>query len=167
MRRTFTNIMDEILAKDPNAMLLTLDVGFGVLEPLQKKYPKQFLNVGLREQHAVSLATGLALKGKTPFLYSISSFMVFKALEQIRMLSNMEQHVVLVGTGLDDEYTNFGITHYTFGDEKILSTMPITVLTPKTREEVTKLIQQAYNGKGPYYIRLSRFGQYTPKQQTI
>jgi len=157
MRRAFVESLDKLMEKDKNIFLLTLDVGFGVLEKCAEKFPNNFINVGLRETNAVSMATGMALKGKIPFVYSINSFLVFKTLEQTRMLANMEQHVVLVGTGLDEEYTNFGITHYSYGDEEVLKIMPIKILTPKNKEEVDANIKEAYHGTGPYYIRLSRF----------
>jgi transketolase C-terminal domain/subunit len=99
----------------------------------------------------------MAIEDKIPFIYSINSFLVFKGFEQIRMLTHMGTHVILTGTGLEDEYTSFGITHYSFGDKKILSTLPIKVLTPKTKEDVEKKVLEAYNGKGPYYLRLSRY----------
>ena len=157
MRRSFVKSLDEIMQNDKNVFLLTLDVGYGVLEPLIDKHASNYLNTGIGEANAVSMATGMALKGKTPFVYSINSFLVFKALEQIRMLASMNQHVVLVGVGLNEEYTNFGLTHYSNGDEKILSTMPIRVLTPKSKEEVKPMVEEAYSSMGPSYIRLSRY----------
>jgi len=158
MRRKFVEKLDNLMEKDNDIYLLTVDVGFGVLDPLKEKYKERFINVGIAEQNAVSMATGLALKGKKPFVYSISSFLVFRATEQIRMLSSMNQHVVLTGVGKEDEYTNFGLTHYTHGDIETLSTMPnLKILTPENKEDVGKKISEAYEGKGPYYLRLSRF----------
>lgn len=162
MRKEFTKTLEGIMDKDKNIILIPLDVGFGVLEHLISKFPNRVQNHGVNEQHVVSLATGLAIEGKTPFVYSINSFLLFRGFEQIRMLADMNRernnaHVILVGVGLEDEYTKFGITHYSFGDEKILSTLPIRVLTPKTKEEVEDRVLEAYHGSGPYYLRLSKF----------
>ena len=162
MRRNFVNTLEEIMNKDEDVYLIPLDVGYGVLEPLVKNFPDRVQNHGINEQHSISLATGMAIEGKKPFIYSINSFLAFRGFEQIRMLADMNKnknnaHVVLVGTGLNDEYSRFGITHYSFGDEKILSTIPIKVLTPKTKEDVRKKVLEAYNGEGAYYLRLSRY----------
>ena len=42
-------------------MLLTGDLGFGVLEDFARRFPRQFLNVGVAEQNMTAVATGLAL----------------------------------------------------------------------------------------------------------
>jgi len=162
MRKKFVETLERIMYKDDGVYLIPLDVGFGILESLIEKFPGRVQNHGVNEQHVVSLATGMAIEGKIPFIYSINSFLLFRGFEQIRMLAEMNKdkkyaHVIMVGTGLEDEYTNFGITHYSFGDEKILSTIPIEVLTPKTKEDVEEKVMEAYKGAGPYYIRLSRF----------
>ena len=157
MRKNFVKTLDKIMKEDPNAYLITLDVGFGVLEPIKEKFPDRIQNHGISEQHVISLATGMTMENKIPFIYSINSFLLFKGFEQIRMLSDMGSHVILTGTGLNNEYKNFGITHYSFGDEKILSTLPIKVLTPKTKDEVESSVLEAYRGSGPYYLRLSRY----------
>ncbi len=159
MRRAFIETLKELAAEEDKIFLLCGDVGFGVLEEFQQKYPKRFLNVGIAEQNAVSMSTGMALEGKIPVVYTINNFLVFRALEQIRMLGSMKQHVILVGVGINEEYTNQGISHYAFGDEEILKTIPnLKVLTPKTKKEVQKIMKQVISQPGTYYIRLSRFG---------
>lgn len=158
MRRKFVETIIELAEENKDILLLTVDVGYGILEPFIEKFPDRFINVGIGEQNAVSMATGLALKGKIPIIYSINSFLVFKALEQIRMLGGMNQKVILIGVGLDKEYTNQGISHYSDGDEKMLKLLPnLKIFTPKTKEDVKKYIKKAYQEKGPSYIRLSRF----------
>lgn len=147
--------------QDSRIWLISVDIGFGVLEPFIEKYPDRFLNVGIGEQNAVGVATGLALKGKIPFIYTINSFLVFRAFEQIRMLAYMGKvepmHVILVGTGLSDEYTNQGISHYSYGDKTCLGTLPIKILTPTDKEDLIKNLIEVYSNPGVYFIRLTRF----------
>ena len=157
MRQSFTKSLVDLAGKDPRIILLTVDVGYGVLEPFVEKYPDRFIDSGISEANTIGVATGMALKGKIPFVYSINSFLLFKGLEQIRMLADMGPQVVLVGVGKDREYTNFGLTHYSFGDEAILATIPIKVLTPEKKSDVEMIVDEAYNNHGPSYIRLSRF----------
>ncbi len=161
MRKTFVNNLIELAEKDNNIWLLSADIGFGVLEDFQKKFPERYLNVGIGEQNAVGIATGLALKGKIPFVYTINSFLVFRAFEQIKMLAHMGTteplHVVLVGVGLADEYTNHGITHYSYGDKACLETLPIKIITPVDKEDLILKLKEIHSNPGVYYIRLSRF----------
>jgi transketolase len=159
MRRTFVQILKKLMEKNKDIFLLTVDVGFGVLEPLKENFPENFIDIGIGEQNAVGVATGLALKNKIPFVYSINAFLAFRAFEQIKMSASMNQHVILIGVGLDEEYKNQGISHYAYGDKQVLSAIPnLKILTPETKEEVVKYIKLAYEVPGPYYIRLSRFG---------
>jgi len=157
MRKNFVKTLEGIMKKDSNVYLIPLDVGFGVLEPLREQFPDRVQNHGISEQHVISLANGMAMENKIPFVYSINSFLVFKGFEQIRMLSSMGSHAILVGVGLEDEYKDFGITHYSFGDKEVLGTLPIKVLTPKTKEEVREDVIEAYKGDKPYYLRLSKY----------
>ncbi len=64
MRDTFIEELTKIARNDPNVLLLTGDLGFGVFENFRKEYPKQFLNVGVAEQNMSMIAAGLALKVK-------------------------------------------------------------------------------------------------------
>lgn len=157
MRKNFIKTILELAEKDDNIWLLTGDLGFGVLEPFRDKFPNRFINVGIGEANMVGVATGLALRGKTVFVYSITPFLIFKCLEQIRMLAHMDQHVILVGAGKDREYENQGISHYADGDEEVMKILPLNILTPKTKEDVQEKVTEAYKGKGTYYLRLSRY----------
>ena len=55
-------------------MLITGDLGFGVLDEYQRRFPNQFINAGVAEQNMTGIATGLALEGHIVFTYSIAQF---------------------------------------------------------------------------------------------
>lgn len=157
MRHSFVKTLLELAKNDKNIWLLTGDLGFSVLEPFRDKFPDNFINAGVGEANMVGVATGLALRGKTVFVYSITPFITFKCFEQVRMLAHMNQHVILVGVGKGREYTNQGISHYADGDDKVMSTLPIKILTPETKEDVKKKVIEAYNERRTSYLRLSRY----------
>ena len=86
--------------KDSNLMLLTGDLGYGVFEEFEKKYPKQYLNVGVAEQNMTGVAAGLALEGKIIFTYSIGNFPTLRCLEQIRNdVCYHELNINIIATG--------------------------------------------------------------------
>jgi len=157
MRRTFVSTILELAEKDENIWLLTGDLGFGVLEPFQERFPGRYINTGVAEANMVGVATGLALRGKTVFVYSISPFIAFRCLEQVRMLAHMNQHVILVGVGRGREYANQGISHYADGDEQVMSTLPLKILTPEAKNDVKEKVLEAYRNKRTSYLRLSRY----------
>ena len=83
MRKQFC---DALVARsvNPEMIFLTGDLGFMALEPLQKALGERFINAGVAEQNAISLAAGLAREGHLPWVYSTSAFAVLRPYEQIR-----------------------------------------------------------------------------------
>ena len=64
MRYAFVNQLSKIAEENQDVVLLTADLGFTVFEEFQKKFPKQFINVGVAESNMIGIAAGLALSGK-------------------------------------------------------------------------------------------------------
>ena len=77
MRNDFVRQMLVEMKNDPAIYFLTSDLGWNALEPVEKAFPERFINVGISEQHMVSMAAGLALEGKKVLCYSIASFATF------------------------------------------------------------------------------------------
>src|SRR5450631_3564159 len=84
MRDRFIATLSRVAAADSDVMLLTADLGFGVLNDFAERFPGQYLNVGVAEQNMTGVAAGLALSGKRVFTYSIANFPTLRCLEQIR-----------------------------------------------------------------------------------
>lgn len=97
-------------------MLVTGDLGFGVLKPFWETYPEQFVNAGIAEQSMTGLAAGLAKTGRTVLTYSIGNFPTLRCLEQIRndcAYHNLNVKVVCVGGGF--VYGSLGMSHHATG----------------------------------------------------
>ena len=84
MRDAFVKTLLEEAKKDKNIILITGDLGFGVLDEFQKELPDQFINSGVNEQAMMGMAAGIASTGKRVFVYSIGNFPTLRCLEQIR-----------------------------------------------------------------------------------
>jgi transketolase len=84
MKDVFLKSLITIAHSNPNLMLLTADLGFGLFEEFIEKFPRQYLNVGVAEQNMIGVAAGLALEGYKVFAYSIANFSTLRCLEQIR-----------------------------------------------------------------------------------
>ena len=80
MRDAFVRALVELARKDKRIELITGDLGFGVLRPFWEEFPDQFTNAGIAEQNMVSVAAGMALEGKTVFVYSIGNFPTLRCL---------------------------------------------------------------------------------------
>lgn len=161
MRTTFIQTLSELANNDPNIWLLCGDLGYSVLEPFAAKFPDRFLNVGVAEQNMAGVAAGIALSGKTVFIYSIGNFPTLRCLEQLRndvCYHNTDVKVVAVGAGF--AYGSQGYTHHALEDVGIMSMLPgIEVFAPCDPSEVRATTRFIAKSGKPSYLRLSRAGE--------
>ena len=161
MRIAFINTLTELAAQNKDVMLVTGDLGFSVFEEFKEKFPDQYLNVGVAEQNMISVAAGLALSGKLPYVYSITTFATMRPYEQIRNdICYQNLPVVIIGGGSTFSYSTFGCTHMPLEDVSIMRTLPrMKVLVPGDPYEVKELILDTYKNRGPAYIRIAKRGE--------
>ena len=163
MRDAFTRALQRLAAEDKNLLLVTGDLGFGVLKPFWETYPAQFINAGIAEQAMTSLAAGLAREGKTVLTYSIGNFPTLRCLEQIRndcAYHDANVKIVCVGGGF--VYGSLGMSHHATEDMAILRALPqVTVFTPGDPAEVEAVVPVMVHTPGTCYLRLGRGGEPT------
>uniref|UniRef100_UPI0040483C52 transketolase family protein n=1 Tax=Aliarcobacter sp. TaxID=2321116 RepID=UPI0040483C52 len=133
MRNTFVKTLVKLAEQDERIFVITPDLGFSVLEEFEEKFPDRFLNVGIAEANAVSIASGLALSGKIVYVYSIMPFVTMRPFEQIRVdVAYMNTNVRLVGVGA-------GVTYHSIEDIAIMRALPnMTVFSPCEVEKITE-----------------------------
>lgn len=158
MRRTFLNTLTDLARKDKDIVLITPDMGFSVLEPFFNEFPDRAINCGIAEQNAISIAAGLALMGKKPYVYTIIPFLIERAFEQIKLdVAYMETNVKLVGIGAGFTYGTAGATHYATEDIALMRVLPnMTVCCPGDNNEAEQITRQSLNNTKPMYIRIGR-----------
>lgn len=158
MRDAFVQRLEELAVADPRVMLITGDLGFGVLTGFAERRPRQFLNAGVAEQNMTGLATGLAMDGRIVFTYSIANFSTLRCLEQIRndaCYHDADVKVVAIGGGFS--YGALGISHHATEDLSILRSLPsITVVAPGDDWEAREATDALVNTPGTCYLRLDR-----------
>lgn len=161
MRDTFVRTLFEIAKKDRNVLIVTGDLGFGVLKPFFEGLPDQIINAGIAEQNMTSVAAGLAMEGKTVFTYSIGNFPTLRCLEQIRndcAYHNANVKVVCVGGGF--VYGSLGMSHHATEDIAIMRSLPdVKVFAPGDLVEAEECTKAIYAEKGTCYLRLGRGGE--------
>jgi len=117
---TRDTIIDELIPHfaDPKFYLLICDMGFGKVNGLKKKYPNRVINCGIAEQATVGIASGMAESGLKPIIYSIATFLVFRALEQIKNdIVDRKMNVKLIGNGSGDFFKDMGNCHWCKEDD--------------------------------------------------
>lgn len=161
MRTRFFADLLRAASANPDIVLITGDLGFGVVEPFVEACPGQFINAGVAEQNMTGLAAGIALAGGKVFTYSIANFPTLRCLEQIR--NDVAYHgadvtVVAVGGGL--AYGALGMSHHATEDLAILRAIPgIAVAAPGDPVETGAVLADILRDGGPVYLRLGKAGE--------
>lgn len=137
---------------------ITGDLGFSVLEPLQEAYGENFLNLGILEQSMMSIAGGIAKNGNKVFVYSITNFATFRALEQVRLdISYQDLSVCIVGVGTGFQYQTAGYSHWGIEDVGIISAIEnIRIFSPADRDSVEFAVTTFLKDGKPTYLRLGK-----------
>src|SRR3546814_20511841 len=121
MRYAFIAELMDMAEHDPSIMLITGDLGFGVLNAYIERFPHQFLNAGVAEQNMTGLAAGLALEGHKVYTYSIGNFTTLRCLEQLRNdVCYHDADVTAVAVGGGFSYGQLGMSHFATEDLAIL-----------------------------------------------
>jgi len=157
MRNAFVNALTDLAERNKDVFLLTGDLGFSFFESYQHKFPARFINMGVAEQNMIGVAAGLALSGKSVFVYSIVPFLTMRCFEQIRLdLCCQRTNVKLVGAGGGLTYGSAGVTHLAMEDISIMRSLPgMCVICPGDARETDHAVRASLRHRGPVYIRLS------------
>ena len=161
MRNHFASLLEAAMDEDETIVLLYGDIGNKLFDSVRNKYPARTINCGVAEANMVSIAGGLASSGLKPVVYTISSFLYLKALEQIKLdICYPSRSVVLVGTGGGFSYAGLGTTHHSLEDFAVLGSIPnLRIFSPADRHECSLVFKSALGSGGPAWIRLGKKGE--------
>lgn len=156
----FGNAMVKLASEDPRVCAITAAMpgGTGLLEFI-KQYPKQAFDVGIAEEHAVSMAGGLAKQGMIPVVALYSTFLQRSYDMILQDVAMLGLHVVLAvdRAGLVGED---GETHHGVFDVGFLRQAPgMIILCPASTAELDDMLTWAVKEQsGPVAIRYPRGG---------
>lgn len=158
MRETFSQELLKQAKKKKDIYLLTADLGYGMWDQFRDELPNQFFNIGASEQAGIGIAVGLALKGKIPFVYSITPFLLWRPAETIRLYLDHEKiPVKLVGSGRDKDYKHDGISHDSTDIRELLNTWKnIHQHWPEDVNTIGGLVEGMIECKSADFISLKR-----------
>lgn len=154
----FGNALVQIIKSHPNVVGITGAMPDGTgLDIVQREFPKNYFDVGIAEEHAVTFAAGLATQGVIPVVAIYSTFLQ-RAIDQIiHDVSLQKLHVVFVMdraglVGAD------GPTHHGSFDISYLRFIPgMVIMAPKDESELRDMLYTAIMyKKGPIALRYPR-----------
>ena len=169
MRDAFVRALLQDMEADDRVLLITGDLGFGVLQPVWDRYPDRILNAGIAEQGMVGMAAGLASTGRTVLVYSIGNFPTLRPLEQIRndcAYPGANVKIVCVGGGF--VYGSLGMSHHTTEDLAVMRALPgVTCFAPGDPAEAEAATHAVIRTKGTCYLRLGRGNEPKVHEQPV
>ena len=158
MRDSFVRALGELVEEDPSIVLITGDLGFGVLTAFADRYPDNYLNAGVAEQNMTAMACGMALAGARPYTYSIGNFPTLRCLEQLRNdVCGHGADVAVIAVGAGFSYGQLGMSHFATEDLAVMRAMPeMAVVAPSDPWQAYALTRQLHARGGPRYLRLDK-----------
>lgn len=158
--KVFGNKLVEMAEKNEKIVAITASMKDGTgLTKFQKQFPKRFFDIGIAEQHAITLAAGMATQGLIPVVPIYSSFYQRAYDQVIHDIAIQNLHVVLCVdragiVGADGE------THQGLLDMAFFRVVPnLTIMAPKDFREFEDMLEFAINYNGPIVIRYPRGGE--------
>ena len=161
MRNAFAKQITELAQCDERVVLLSGDIGNRLFDDLKAKCPDRFFNCGVAEANMIGMAAGMAMSGLRPVCYTITPFITYRCLEQIRIdVCYHHVPVVIVGTGAGLSYASLGATHHSCEEMGMLRLLPgLAVIAPADAMEVRGALKAALNHPHPVYIRIGKKGE--------
>jgi len=144
---------------DPNVVALCADLTESTrVEAFAKKYPERFFEMGVAEQNMATVAAGMGVNGKIPFIASYATFSPGRNWEQIRTtIAYNDANVKIAGHHAGISVGPDGATHQATEDIAIMRAMPnMKVIVPCDAVEARKATLAAAQVWGPIYLRFQR-----------
>jgi 1-deoxy-D-xylulose-5-phosphate synthase len=155
--KIFGDFLCDIAAQDPKLMAITpaMREGSGMVR-FSKEYPQQYFDVAIAEQHAVTLATGMAIAGNNPIVAIYSTFLQRGYDQLIHDIAIMDLPVMfaidragLVGAD--------GQTHQGAFDLSFMRCIPnMVIMAPSDENECRQMLYTGHKHTGPSAVRYPR-----------
>lgn len=144
---------------EPNVVAMSADLTESTrAEAFSKKYPDRFFELGVAEQNMATVAAGLGISGKIPFISSYATFSPGRNWEQIRTtISYNDSNVKIAGHHAGISVGPDGATHQAIEDIATMRVMAnMKVIVPCDAIEAKKATIAAGKIWGPVYLRFGR-----------
>ena len=150
----FGEEMNRLAEEDKNIVVITAAMREGTgLYKYSQNHPKQFIDVGIAEQHAVTCAVGLAIQGKIPIVAIYSTFLQ-RSFDQIIHDISLAQYPVILCLDRAGLVPGDGETHQGVLDISYLRMIPnMTLMSPLTQKEFSMMLDFSLALKKPVAIR--------------
>ncbi|MEE9423013.1 MAG: 1-deoxy-D-xylulose-5-phosphate synthase [Gammaproteobacteria bacterium] len=155
--QVFSDWICDMAAQETDLVAITpaMREGSGLVE-FSERYPKRYFDVGIAEQHSLTLAAGMACDGLKPVVAIYSTFLQ-RAYDQLIHDVALQNLPVLFAIDRGGLVGNDGPTHSGSFDLSYLRCIPnMTVMTPTDENECRQMLFSGYQYEGPTAVRYPR-----------
>ena len=151
---TYGTRLHSLMDGDDRIVVLTAE-NWGPIVPIGLSGHPRFIDTGINEQALVGIASGLAVRGRVPFVHALSSFLTMRAFEFIRTDVGVGHlPVKLVGSLGGFLSEGNGPTHQAVEDVALLRLIPqMRVFCPASMQELEEALPVVLESPHPWYIR--------------
>jgi 1-deoxy-D-xylulose-5-phosphate synthase len=153
----FSDWICDMAAQDPRLVGITpaMREGSGLVE-FEQRFPERYIDVGIAEQHAVTLAAGLACEGMKPVVAIYSTFLQ-RAYDQLVHDVVLQDLPVLFALDRAGLVGPDGPTHAGSFDYSFMRCLPnMLIMAPADENECRKMLTTGFQHKGPASVRYPR-----------
>jgi transketolase len=156
-RLAFGQALLEIGEREPRSVVLSVDTQdlIGIRSWIEK-FPERFTELGIAEQNAIGVASGLATTGLRPYVCAYAPFITARSMEQVRNdVAYANQRVVIGAAASGISLGVAGGTHHSLEDLALMRSLPnMTVIVPADVDEAYRATLATLDIDGPVYMRL-------------
>lgn len=145
--------------ENENVVALCADLTPSVrMDLFKKEFPNRFIECGIAEANMISIASGMALSGKVPFVGSFAAFSTGRVYDQIRQsVAYSDTNVKIAGSHAGITLGEDGATHQILEDIGLMKMLPnMVVINPCDHNQTKQATIAAARYKGPVYLRYGR-----------
>lgn len=161
LRDQFGATLKELVEQDDKIVILDSDLGgASFFIRFKQTHPDRFVDVGICEANMFGVAAGLALRGYTPFVHTMSAFVTRRALDQLYISCASQHNTVNIYASDPGFCSGFdGGTHTCFEDLAVMRTIPNAIVCdPCDQVQLDWMVREcaARNDGAIHYIRAYR-----------
>ncbi|MBI5754628.1 transketolase [Candidatus Peregrinibacteria bacterium] len=157
-RTAYGKALLDLAKKNKNIIAVSADLRGSVMTKyVAEELPDQHIECGIAEQHMVSCAGGLSLKGMIPFASTFGAFMTSRAKDQARVNDINDTNVKMVATHCGLSVGEDGPTHQAIDDAgSFLGFFNTMVIEPADPNHTDRIIRYIAGHYGNFYVRMGR-----------
>jgi transketolase len=157
-RDWFGDALVAIAEADDTVVVLNCDLASATrTQKFKLMFPDRFVECGIAEANAISVAAGLAQEGFRPFVASFAHFLTGKFLEIFQSVALNDAGVVLVGTHAGLAIGKDGPSQMGLRDLAVMRSLPnVQIMQPADGQETRQMLRYLAESTAPAYLRLCR-----------